>query len=155
TAATTQPDGGVGLAATAATLDFNLRSTTVGAPIVDHLDVPVVVTVTTTPDIAAQNPGQVDRVNGRVARPVAVAGDRALIDVAGNAAIRLQGIIGGGGNAPKAPNPGPVTIQLGLTASIPREALDGTGITNLEIGTPFPRQQLGDAAAFQAASTGR
>ena len=40
------------------------------------------------------------------------------------------------------------------SASIPREALEGTGISSLEIGTAFPEQPLGDGAAFQGLTSG-
>ncbi len=145
-AASGQPESGVGLAATAAALDFNLRSTANAAPIVDQLSVPIVATVTTTPAVVVNpNGGNIGRLSADVATNVT--------NGFTNNITRLQQIIGGGGNAPKNTTAGPVTIQVGLTASVPREALDGTGITSLEIGTPFPEQPLGDAAAFSKLTT--
>ena len=41
-----------------------------------------------------------------------------------------------------------------LTASIPREALDSTGITSIEIGTSFPGQSLGSGATFKGLASG-
>jgi len=152
-AATNGQQGGVGLAATAAALDFNLSSNASAAPIVDHLEVPVVVTVTTTPAAAAP---------ARAAAPALAPApapanviDQLRVDVAGYYVGRLQQVIGSGANAPKQSTPGPVTIQAGLTAAIPREALDGTGITSITIGTAFPEQALGDGAAFSAMAGGR
>jgi hypothetical protein len=144
-ATTSQDDRGIGLAATAAALKFAVSAASANAPIVDRIDVPIVATVTTTP---AQAVG-VAPVAGD--GPVADVGNRAL---ASNAIIRLQQIIGEGGNAPKTANPGPVTIQVGLSASIPREALDGTGITSIESGTVLSEQPLGAGDAFKALAAG-
>jgi hypothetical protein len=157
--ATSGQQGGVGLAATAAALDFNLSSTASAAPIVDHLEVPVVVTVTTTPAVAAPPAPAPAPAPAAVAEPAPALApanpfERVRVELAGNGIGRLQQIIGAGANAPKQTTPGPVTIQAGLTASIPREALDGTGITSIEIGTPFPEQSLGDGAAFHAMTGG-
>ena len=142
-ATTGQSELGVGLSATAAALDFNLSSTANAAPIVYQLVVPVVATVTTTPVVAAPA-APAPAVAPAV--PADISG--AKIDVAANGIALLQQVIGSGGNAPKTTTPGPVTIQVGLTAFVPREAFDGTGIASLEIGTLFPEQLLGDAAAF-------
>jgi len=141
TAETRGPEGGVGLAVTAAALDFTLSSKAAngGAPIVDKLEVPVVVTVTTKPNVIIFRANQVDR---------------SRIAVADNGLARLEQVIGSGGNTRRPIIPGPVTIQAGLTASIPREALEGTGISSLEIGTAFPEQPLGDGAAFQGLTSG-
>jgi hypothetical protein len=132
-AATSPPENGAGLAVTAAALDVNLSGHAASGPIVNQLDIPVLASVTTTPvppvsyEHEAERPGP----GGDQEQP---------IGSAANAATMIR--------------PGPVTVQAALTASIPREALDGTGITNLEIGTPFPGQALGDAAAFRALATG-
>ena len=165
-------DSGAGLSVTTAALKFNLSSTP-AAPVVDHLGVPVMVTVTTTP---AQTTG----INERAATlapvptppaanlpvtnlpvtnlpvtavpPGAVApAPQKTISVTGPSGIPLQ-VIGGGVVRPTPP--GPVTVQVGLTASIPREALSGTGITSVEIGTAFPQQSLGAGSAFEAAAAG-
>ena len=138
-AARGRSENGAGLAATLAALDFSLSGHAASTPIVDQLDVPVVVTATTTPAAVILR----ERAAGQAG------------PAAGHAAAGHGNAIGSAANAPKAATPGPVTIQVGLTASIPREALDGTGISSLEIGTPFPGQALGDAAAFQALTVGR
>ena len=137
-----QTERGAGLAATAAALDFNLRSTVNAAAIVDHLSVPIVTTVTTTPNVAAPPLNDIGRARVDLVNNVGV-----------NGIARVQHVIGAGGNAPKAAAPGSITIQVGLTASVPREALDDTGITSFEIGTPFPEQVLGDAVAFSKLTT--
>lgn len=132
-------EGGVGLVATSAALNFNLSSRSASTPIVDQLTVPIVADVTTTP-----NP---------VAMPVLDA-----VHVNAAAAGHLNGqdqFIGRAGNTPKATPPEPVTIQAALTALIPREALDGTGITHLETGISFPEQPLGDAAVFLKQAAGK
>jgi hypothetical protein len=46
----------------------------------------------------------------------------------------------------------PTTITVGLSAFIPKEALSGTGISSIEIGTIFPQQDLGAGAGVQAAA---
>ena len=68
--------------------------------------------------------------------------------------INLQQIIGGGANNPSQSQPGPVTVQAALSASVPREALTGTGITSIEIGTAFPQQSLGSGAVFETETAG-
>jgi hypothetical protein len=139
------PERGVGLVTTAAALDFNLSSAAAGAPIVDQLEVPVVVTVTTTPPVAT--PPVRRGIRERVAGAAAVG------DIAENARA-IDQVIGSGANTPRTTTPGPTTIQAGLNASIPREALEGTGIISLEIGTAFPDQPLGDGATLQASPDG-
>ena len=62
--------------------------------------------------------------------------------------------IGGAANNPPPVQQSPVTIQVGLTASIPQEALIGTGITSVEIGTRFMEQNLGSGAALDAETAG-
>jgi hypothetical protein len=64
-----------------------------------------------------------------------------------------SGLIGYCANAPSESTLAPVTIQVGLTASIPPAALAGTGITSIEIGTPFTQQDLGNGASFQSATS--
>lgn len=140
TASSSDAAAGLGLLTTAAALDFNLSSRAASSPVVDQLEVPVVVSVTTTPNPAAPTP----HVEAVSVRPV----------LADNGLSRLEQVIGAGANAPAGPTPGPVTVQAGLTASIPIEALDGTGIASLEIDTHFPEQQLGDAATFLAQAPG-
>ncbi len=50
--------------------------------------------------------------------------------------------------------PAPSTITVGLTAFIPKEALTGTGISSIEIGTVFAQQSLGAGSAIEAATVG-
>lgn len=138
-AATGRQEGGGGLATTAAALDFNLSLRGASAPIVDQLAIPVVVSATTRPNPVAAPEPSVEHV-------------RAAAD---NGPAGGEQLIGAGANAPTTTTPGPVTIQAGLTASIPGEALDGTSITSIETGTPFHEQSLGDAAAFQALTVGK
>ena len=66
----------------------------------------------------------------------------------------LQQLIGSAANAPIQIQQGPVTVQVGLGAFIPREALAGTGINSIEIGTRFPEQSLGSGVVFQSAAAG-
>ena len=153
-------DSGAGLAVTAAALDFALSSAPAG-PIVDHLAVPVLVTVTTTPPVPAPVPvlaaSRPAEVVARAATPAAaipgaaVAPPRA-ISVSGATGTGLQQVIGAGAKAPSPVQLAPVTVQAGLTAAIPREALDGTGIASVQIGTNFPQQNLGSGSAFEAAA---
>ncbi len=117
-----------GLGVTTAALSFDMSSTP--APIVDQLDVPVLATVTTTPD--RQRP-RARRKPLRLELP-----------------DRLIGAAANGGVEP----PSPVTVQAGLEAFVPRECLDGTGITGIELGTAFPRQSLGTGETFQATEAG-
>ena len=132
----------VGLAVAGATLELATSSAT--SAIVDELAVPVVATVTTTPSApppapSAPPPGQV--------AVRSTAADRSV-------AIRRgeQSVIGGGGNAPSAP-PAPSAVQLALTASIPREALAGTGIIDVELGkSDYQVQALGAGATLASAA---
>ena len=139
-------DSGAGLSVTSAALDFDLSSTP-AARIVDHLAVPVIVTVTTTP--VTRTPIR----DAAVASGTALAANTAVsgnIGVSGSAGSGLQQIIGAGANIPAAVQLAPVTIQVGLSAAVPREALAGTGISDIEIGTVFQRQNIGSGAAFEA-----
>ncbi|MGA3005035.1 MAG: hypothetical protein ABSE20_25275, partial [Acetobacteraceae bacterium] len=141
-------DSGAGLSVTSAALHFNPSPST-AAQIVDNLAVPVLLTVTTAPP--ARQP----------IREVAVASGTALAaNVAVSANISLnnsvgsgqQQIIGAAANTATPPQLAPVTVQVGLSASIPREALAGTGISTIETGTLFQTQSIGSGAAFEAAA---
>jgi hypothetical protein len=145
-------DTGAGLAVTAAKLDFNMNSAP-AAPIVDQLFVPVVASVTTTPP-AVIFPLLFDTLTATPTATPAAVREIGSLAINGVAGIRPQPVIGGGGNNPSQNQPGPVTVEVGLRASVPREALSGTGITSIEIGTAFPEQALGSGAVFQAAKTG-
>ena len=149
-------DSGAGPSVMAATLNFNMSSTP-GGPIVDQLAVPVLVTVTTTPSVPSRRPdtavsGAKAVAGSAAAVPTPKAVAPGTISISGGAGSNLNQIIGGGANLPIHPQPAPVTIQVGLTASIPREALSGTGISTVEIGTNFQQQNLGSGAAFEAVS---
>ena len=149
-------DSGAGLAVTAAALDFNMSSTP-ATPVVDQLGVPVVVTVTTTPaPVILPSPGNTPAPAGPGSAPLPAGVNPAIPVRAINVlAVRnLDQIIGAGGNTPSQSQPAPVTVQVALTASIPREALSGTGITSVEIGTSFPEQSLGDGSAFESETAG-
>ncbi|MBS1854108.1 MAG: hypothetical protein JST11_01990 [Acidobacteria bacterium] len=156
-------DSGAGLSVTSAALKFNMSSTP-AAPVVDQLSVPVMVTATTTPvptdsiksKAAPAPPASLkpvpDLPSAAILPGAVVDHPQQTISVSGPGGANLQ-IIGGGIVWP--PPPGPVTVQAGLTASIPREVLAGTGITSVEIGTAFPRQNLGSGAVFQSQPAGR
>ena len=138
-------DNGAGLSVTTAALDFNLSSAAAAA-IVDELAVPVVATVTTTPAVVVFPTG------GNVVAVGAVS----AVGIASRAVSIAQPIksIGLGANAPNLNKPSPVTVQVGLSASVPQEALSGTGITSVEIGTAFPEQPLGSGAALESVTAG-
>ncbi|MGH3576155.1 MAG: hypothetical protein ACRDU0_01140, partial [Mycobacterium sp.] len=127
-------NSGAGLAVMTAALNFNMSSTP-AAPVVDHLAVPVVATVTATPPNLDLRP------------PVEPPGIPPQHIVTGG----TLHVVGLGGNNPSSAQLAPVTLQTGMTASVPREALDGTGITSIEIGTAFPHQDLGIASLLTAA----
>ena len=129
-----QHGNGAGLSVTTAALDFDLDSAAAAA-IVDELAVPVVATVTTTPAVVVLPTG------GNVVAVGAVS----AVGIASRAVSIAQPIksLGLGANAPNLNKPSPVTVQVGLSASVPQEALSGTGITSVEIGTAFPEQPLG------------
>jgi len=121
-----------GLAVQTAALDFNLTSTPTG-PILDHLTVPVSVTVVTTP-------------------PPIYIPIRRLDDLKSTTAASVKVPTIGVDSAAYITQLGPSTVQLGLNASIPVEALAGTGITTIEIGTRFLQQPLGQGSAIEQIS---
>ena len=127
---------GAGLAVTTAGLDFRMTSPG-AAPIVDNLSVPILATVTNTPEqtLAAEAAPDVAVVsNGRTNAP----------------AIGRLVPIGAGANRPVPRTTEPTTIEVALTASVPHVVLAQTGITSVELGTVFPQQAIGSAAAFAA-----
>ena len=160
---------GAGLSVTTAALDFNMSSAA-AAPVVNQLTVPVTVSITTTPPqiIIPERPGNNATLPGAapaaVAAPVAAsaapAHPAAVAAAPGksvsqtlNTATLLQ-TIGLGGNTPTQTQLAPVTVEVGLDASIPREALSGTGITGIEAGTSFFQQSLGDGGALESLTAG-
>jgi hypothetical protein len=147
-ATTGQDDRGVGLAATAAALNFAVSVSSSNAPIVDKLDVPILATVTTTPVVFEGPVLEGDR------PPLHTAIHGANLDAANGGVLRRQQVIGIAGKTPKSATLGPITIQAALSASIPREALEGTHINNIESGTVFPQQPLGAGEAFKSLPAG-
>ena len=182
TIAVNDKDNGVGLSVTTAALNIDLSSTP-AAMVVNQLSVPILATVTTTPPpvvipvrdrigvtaVGAAPPAApaaaapVPAAAGGTPAPAAAAPPAATLATTGLTAKATVGtiegtnllqIIGVAANNPSLDQPGPVTIQVPLTASIPREALAGTGITSIEIGTAFPQQSLGSGAVFQSETAG-
>ncbi|HVH76575.1 MAG TPA: hypothetical protein VM755_16790 [Stellaceae bacterium] len=151
---------GAGLGVTTAALEFDMSSSA-SAPVVDDLAVPVLATVTTTPPVV-KLPSPIGTRGGllpEIAAPSAIPLERPAAAPPKPVSVTVLGpnieqIIGSGGNTPSDAQLAPVTVQAGLTASIPREALSGTGISSLEIGTSFPEQPLGAGAAFAGATEG-
>jgi hypothetical protein len=169
---------GVGLSVTTAALDFDMSSSP-ATGVVDELTVPVLVSVTTTPPpVVIPNPvrgtptanvpgAPVTTVSATGLSPNIAAVPKATVLAPAAAVslppkpiigtitgVNLQQIIGGGVNNPSQSQPGPVTVQASLNASVPREALTGSGITSIEIGTAFPQQSLGSGATFESETAG-
>ena len=147
---------GPGLAVATALLDFEMSSPP-GGEVAEQLDIPVMASVTTTPTPVVQ-----PRRRGAVARPEErpepQPGEGAARPASGTisrsvGAVAKLHAIGIGGNAPPPPLP-PSVVQAGLTGFIPREALDGTGITSVAIGTAFADQSLGEGDAFKTQTAG-
>ena len=165
---------GAGFSVTTAALEFNMNSTPT-TQVVNQLAVPVLATVTTTPPpvqvssspagvavnttAAARAASVAPAVAATSAAPAATA-VAAAVSTANPSIVRSvtganpQQLIGGGSVTPNQPPPGPSTVQVGLNAFIPREALVGTGITSIELGTSFPVQSLGAGGTFEAATAG-
>ena len=93
-----------------------------------------------------------------VAPPSAVAPPPAVnkpIGVVTNLPTILPGVnIGTTANNPILLQQNPIVVQVGLNAFIPQEALTGTGITNIEIGTTFAQQSLGAGATLETETQG-
>jgi hypothetical protein len=141
--ATQANSDGAALSVMAAALDFTMTSTAAAA-VVNQLSVPVLATVTTTPlpiIIPEQGPPQAEAVTGA---PIV-----GIIPTVGV----LQSI-GSAANAPSRSQLSPTTVQVPLTATIPHSALTATGISSIELGTPFPMQALGPGPGFAAQPTG-
>ncbi len=132
---------GVGLSVTTAALEF-VMSGGGAATVVNQLAVPVLATVTTTPQrIVIPDPVRVDAV---AVKPVS--GTVATV-------IPLQSI-GLGANTPSQAQLSPTTIQVPLTATVPQAVLAATGIGGIEIGTAFPQQTIGLGSTFEAETAG-
>ena len=121
-----------GLAVQTASLDIQPSSPPT-ASILDHLTVPVSVTVVTTPPPIIFPPPRI------ALESTAAVGTSATTRVVESASFIKQ--------------LGPSSVQLGLSASIPEEALSGTGILTVEIGTKFPQQSLGQGLGVEALGT--
>jgi hypothetical protein len=150
---------GAGLSVTTAALDFNMSSTP-AAPVVDQLTIPLVATVTTAPPTITIPQSPVGIAQSPIPKASTAARSAAIATAPGktitqtlSSATLLQ-TIGAGANTPTQTQLAPVTIEVALDASIPREALSGTGITSVEIGTTFFQQSLGAGAAFESVSAG-
>lgn len=77
------------------------------------------------------------------------------VGVITNIPTALPGVnIGSTANDPILLKQNPIIVQAGLNAFIPQEALTGTGITNIEIGTTFAQQSLGAGATLQSETAG-
>lgn len=169
-----------GLSVMSAALEFDMSSNP-PAGITDQLTVRVTTTVTTTPPPTTVPPtsGGGGGAPGQAAVPATAtrrrtAPGRATAASAtdgaattGAAAGELPiGIIsklpveiglfpvGQGGNTPSTTTPPPSILQVELDAFIPIEALQGTGISTVPIGTTFRAQPLGPGPQFQAAASG-
>ena len=135
---------GVGLSVTTAALDFTMSSTG-GSTVVNQLWVPVLATVTTTPaEIVI--PGQVIIGARALANPVGAVG--------GVEVVRALQPIGSGGNQPSREQLTPTTIQVPLTATVPQSVLAVASLSNIEIGTDFPQQAIGDGPTFAGETRG-
>jgi hypothetical protein len=173
-------DAAPGLSVMSAALQFDLSSNPV-AGLADQLTVPISATVTTTPasqapvlapaPAPAQAPLQPAGINGVLVNPVRpplnVLTAASAVGVVSTAARQIPpGItsqfqvlpallpVGQAGNTPVETPATPSFVQTGLTGFVPVEALVGTGITTIPIGTAFPTQPLGAGTAFQSQTTG-
>jgi hypothetical protein len=130
---------GAGLAVTAAALSFDLSSST-ATSLVTQLTVPIAANATITPP-AVEPVSSIEQSEAAGAPAISAGASQAIA-------------IGTGANRPIGINGAPVTVQLGLDAFIPAEALSGTGISSIEAGTAFPAQNAGSWATLQSESGG-
>ena len=145
---------GAGFSVMTAALEFDMTSTPT-TQLVDQLAVPVLATVTTTPPPVQVPPPPAGAVaSARPAVPAAAVSTGSTSIVRSVTGVNLQQLIGGNSVTPTQPQPGPSTVQVGLNAFIPREALAGTGITSIELGTSFSLQSLGAGMTFESAAAG-
>jgi hypothetical protein len=134
---------GVGLSVTTAALDFTMNSAA-ATTVVSQLSVPVLATVTTTPELIV------------IPNPVIVA-DAAVAGKPISGTVSTVGVlqsIGSGANAPSQTQLSPTTIQIPLTATVLQAVLAATGMGSIEIGTAFPQQTIGSGTAFEAETDG-
>jgi hypothetical protein len=143
---------GSGLSVTTAALDFAMSPTASG--VVDNLAVPLLATVTTTPNqptlldanqVTLSFVGTADAVEAVAARPTAASSSF-------RSATPIQSI-GAAGNTSSPVPSGPTTVQVPLEATIPECVLAVTGITGVEIGTALPEQDLGPGATLAVSTS--
>ena len=159
---------GLSVMASRAQPKFDMSSNPSGG-ITDQLTVPVTVTATTTPQsFAAAAAAQPPSSGSGTAHATAVSGPtNTFSPVLADAAVRqpisiisripvgpVQLPVGQEGNTPTVVPASPSIVQVELDAFIPVEALLGTGISSLPIGTAFFAQPLGDGAQFQRNTVG-
>jgi hypothetical protein len=159
---------GAALSITDAGLNFDMTSTP-AAGVVDQLTVPIVATITTTPPVfrvpidngiaKVQEAAAKPAVEAAVVAPLPVVVPPPAVNkpvgVITNLSTVLPGVsIGNTANNPILIEQNPIVVQVGLNAFIPQEALTGTGITNIEIGTAFAQQSLGAGATLQTETQG-
>ena len=113
--------------------------------IVNQLSVPVLATVTTTRRATIQHPRAGGLGSGRQSPPAVPS--RRTADGDGSRSSPEPAAVGGQRQHPDHATAAPQTIQVPLTATMPQAALAATGIGSIEIGTAFPVQSIGSAAA--------
>jgi hypothetical protein len=147
--ATTDTSKGAGVGATTAKLNFNLSSQQ-SSDVVTELSVPIAATLTTIPpEILIP---RIIRPPNDVAFPTTPR-TRASFTATSPSVIPVRPIITGG--IPFRRPGTPTTVQASLNASVPREALDGTGILSLDTDTPFPAHSLGQGSDFRIIAHGK
>jgi hypothetical protein len=119
-------------------------SPTAAATVVNQLSVPVLVTVTTTPERILIPKPLVEREDAVELKPVS-----GTVPT-----VALLQSIGSSANAPSQAQLSPTTIQVPMTATVPQAALAATGIGSIEIGAAFPQQTIGAGATFEAETAG-
>ena len=159
-----------GLSVMTAALKFDMSSNP-SAGITDQLTVPVTATITTTPENTATLAPSAASAGGGQAPATPAAPSAAPVaaqsPVAAEVAARqplniisrfpvgpIQLPVGQSGNTPTNMPASPSSVQVELDAFIPIEALLGTKITSIPIGTAFFSQTLGDGTQFQANTPG-
>ncbi|WP_434667423.1 hypothetical protein P5W99_38965 [Paraburkholderia sp. A3BS-1L] len=152
-----------GLSVMSAALQFDMSSSPV-AGLTDQLTTRVSVRVTTTPTQApAPAPAPVTPVRpplnsvtaARTTADAVEAARRVPPGIVSKFPVGpIQLPVGQSGNNPTPAPATPSTVQTELDGFVPVEALVGTGITTIPIGTAFNMQPLGPGAAFQTATSG-
>ena len=144
---------GVGLSVTTSALDYAISSTGAAA-VVNSLAVPVFATVTTTPGrIVFPEPVQFTNGTGAAVRDAVLAVEPPKT-ITGTSATTVLQSVGSGANTLSTDQLGPSTVQIPLSASVPKEVFALTGITGVEIGTVFAQQSLGPGDTLQSTTDG-